>query len=185
MQAIGLTGVGANWAGPLRTLIMRESGGNPRSINLTDSNARAGYPSQGLMQTIPQTFAHYRLSSLPNDITNPIANIVAGIRYILARYGTIFNVQQANANLPPRGYSAGGLVFDQGGSLAPGWNTIYNGLGRREHLVPAGAGPMFAPGAFQLIVQGDVTDGTLPRVQRMLDEAMHKISHEISKGQRR
>ncbi|MGJ3559634.1 transglycosylase SLT domain-containing protein [Streptomyces sp. INA 01156] len=36
-----------------------ESGGNPNAINLWDSNAKAGYPSQGLMQTIPQTFAAY------------------------------------------------------------------------------------------------------------------------------
>lgn len=105
-QAMKLTGVPASWAGPLRTLIMRESGGNPNAINLTDSNAKAGYPSQGLMQTIPQTFAHYRLKSLVNKITDPIANIVAGIRYIKSVYGSIFNVQQAVGSTP-KGYAAG------------------------------------------------------------------------------
>ncbi|MFE2600104.1 phage tail tape measure protein [Streptomyces sp. NPDC059396] len=106
-QAMKLTGVPASWAGPLRTLIMRESGGNPKAINLWDSNAKAGHPSQGLMQTIPSTFAAYRLTSLPNDITHPIANIVAGIRYILSRYGSIFNVQQAVGSTP-KGYASGG-----------------------------------------------------------------------------
>jgi hypothetical protein len=91
------------------TLIMRESGGNPNAINLTDSNAKAGHPSQGLMQTIPSTFNAYKLPGL-GGITNPIANIVAGIRYILSRYGSIFHVQQANANARPKGYAAGGLV---------------------------------------------------------------------------
>lgn len=38
-------------------LISHESGGNPNAINLWDSNALAGHPSQGLMQTIPGTFA--------------------------------------------------------------------------------------------------------------------------------
>lgn len=109
-EGIALAGVPASWAGPLRTLIMRESGGNPRSINLWDSNAKAGHPSQGLMQTIPSTFEHYRLRSLPDEIMNPIANIVAGLRYIESRYGSIFNVQQANAHLPPKGYANGGWI---------------------------------------------------------------------------
>src|SRR5206468_1151022 len=72
-----------------------------------DSNAKRGDPSRGLMQTIGATFEHYRLKSLPDDIYNPVANIVAGIRYILSRYGSIFNVQQANPNLPPKGYRTG------------------------------------------------------------------------------
>jgi TP901 family phage tail tape measure protein len=110
LQAIGLTGVPANWAGPLRTLVMRESGGNPRAINLWDSNAKAGHPSMGLAQTIGPTFEHYRLHSLPDDPYNPVANLSAAIRYIESRYGTIFKVQQANASLPPKGYAAGGRV---------------------------------------------------------------------------
>jgi phage-related protein len=109
-QAIALTGVPASWAGPLSVLIGRESGGNPRAINLTDSNAAMGDPSRGLMQTIGSTFEAYRLRTLVDDIYDPVANIVAGIRYILSRYGSIFNVQQANANLPPMGYSQGGYI---------------------------------------------------------------------------
>ncbi len=110
MAGIAATGVPANWASPLHTLIMRESGGNPRSINLTDINAQHGDPSRGLMQTIGSTFEAYRLGSLPDDIYNPVANIAAGIRYILSRYGSIFHVQQADPNRPPMGYEAGGRV---------------------------------------------------------------------------
>lgn len=123
--AMAITGVGADWFGPLTTLIMRESGGNPAAINLWDINAQRGMPSQGLMQTIPSTFAAYRDPRLPNEITHPIANIVAGINYIRSRYGSIFNVQQANPGAPPMGY-------DNGGLLPPGYSTVYNGTGKPE-----------------------------------------------------
>ena len=68
-------------------LINSESGGNPNAINLTDSNAAAGHPSRGLMQTIPTTFAAYRNPSLPNNIVDPLANIYAGMNYALNNYG--------------------------------------------------------------------------------------------------
>ena len=90
MAALGITGTPMSWMGPLQQLINFESGGNPNNINLTDSNAKAGHPSQGLMQTIPSTFATYGIAAL-GGITNPIANIVAGINYIKATYGNISN----------------------------------------------------------------------------------------------
>lgn len=125
--AMQITGVPANWAGPLNTLIMRESGGNPNARNDWDINARNGVPSQGLMQTIPPTFAAYRDPRLPNNILDPVANIVAGIRYIKARYGTIFNVQQAVGATP--------LGYDQGGYLQPGLQLVYNGTRRPERVL--------------------------------------------------
>lgn len=51
-QAEQVAGVGAGWTPGLVTLIGRESGGNPNAINNWDSNAAAGDPSRGLMQTI-------------------------------------------------------------------------------------------------------------------------------------
>jgi SLT domain-containing protein len=65
-----------------------ESGGNPKAINLTDSNAKAGYPSQGLMQTIPQTFKAYAGPYLKRGITDPLASIYAGLNYAVHRYGS-------------------------------------------------------------------------------------------------
>jgi hypothetical protein len=112
--ALAITGTPPSWGGPLRTLIMRESGGNPNAINLWDSNARAGHPSQGLMQTIPGTFMAYHQPGTSWSITDPVANIAAGINYIKARYGSIFNVQQANPNLPPKGYDLGGIATGAG-----------------------------------------------------------------------
>jgi hypothetical protein len=69
------------------TMIRAESGGNPQAINLTDSNARAGHPSQGLMQTIPGTFYAYAGPYAGRGITDPLANIYAGVNYALHRYG--------------------------------------------------------------------------------------------------
>jgi tape measure domain-containing protein len=90
-QALGLTGAPASWLGPLSTLVQKESGGNPKAINLWDSNAKAGHPSKGLFQTIDSTFNAYAMKGL-GGIYNPIANAVAGIRYIMSRYGSVFNV---------------------------------------------------------------------------------------------
>lgn len=130
MQAIQLTGVPASWAGPLSVLIGRESGGNPNAINNWDSNAAAGHPSQGLMQTIPSTFTAYHQPGTSFNILDPIANIAAGINYIKAVYGDISNVQQANPNLPPKGY-------DSGGWLPPGITMAYNGTGQPERVLTA------------------------------------------------
>jgi hypothetical protein len=90
-QAMALTGAPSSWLGALSTLVQHESGGNPNAINLWDSNAKAGHPSKGLFQTIDSTFNAYAMKGL-GGIYNPIANAVAGIRYIMARYGSVFNV---------------------------------------------------------------------------------------------
>ena len=97
--------------GPKNTNIMlaqinTESGGNPNAINLTDSNAQAGHPSQGLLQTIPSTFAAYRDPSLPNSITDPSANMAAALRYYRARYGNDLATQWAHGH----GYDQGGVA---------------------------------------------------------------------------
>lgn len=129
-QALKLTGTPETWAGPLSVLIGRESGGNPNAINNSDSNAAAGHPSQGLMQTIPSTFNAYHQAGTSFNITDPVANIAAGINYIKARYGSIFNVQQANPNLPPKGY-------DEGGLLPTGLTMARNSTGSPERVLNA------------------------------------------------
>ncbi|MFF9240110.1 phage tail tape measure protein [Streptomyces sp. NPDC014801] len=101
----------AQWQSGLNTLITRESGWNASAINRWDSNARAGHPSQGLAQTIPSTWAAYVPSSLRSrGILDPVSNVAAAVRYIVARYRNITNVQQANASKPPAGYDSGGWL---------------------------------------------------------------------------
>ncbi|WP_158851029.1 transglycosylase SLT domain-containing protein [Saccharothrix deserti] len=69
------------------TIIMKESNGNPNAINTWDSNAAKGTPSKGLMQCIDPTFQAHKLPG-HNDIYNPVDNIICGVRYTFARYGS-------------------------------------------------------------------------------------------------
>ncbi|MEV7977502.1 transglycosylase SLT domain-containing protein [Streptomyces sp. NPDC086519] len=75
--------------------VMRESSGNPRAINLWDSNAAAGIPSKGLLQVIAPTFNTYHVAGTSFDIYDPVANITAACNYAAARYGSIDNVHGA------------------------------------------------------------------------------------------
>lgn len=77
-------------------IIQHESGGNPNAQNNWDSNARAGHPSIGLMQTIQPTFDAHKLPGHGN-IHNPVDNIIAGVRYAIGRYGSISNVPGVKA----------------------------------------------------------------------------------------
>ncbi|MFF0226025.1 transglycosylase SLT domain-containing protein [Streptomyces sp. NPDC004629] len=75
--------------------IMRESSGNPRAINLWDSNAAKGIPSKGLLQVIDPTFNAYHVEGTSYDIYDPVANITAACNYAAKRYGSIDNVNGA------------------------------------------------------------------------------------------
>ncbi len=68
-------------------IVTRESGWNPNITNNWDSNAKAGHPSTGLMQTIPSTFKAHALPGMNNNIHDPLSNLVAGIRYAEHQYG--------------------------------------------------------------------------------------------------
>jgi hypothetical protein len=76
----------------VNTIVEWESDWHAAITNNWDSNARAGHPSSGLMQCIPETFQKYRLANLSADIDNPLSNVVAGIRYAIARYGSLDRV---------------------------------------------------------------------------------------------
>ena len=83
-------------AADIATIIQRESGGNPNAQNNWDSNAAKGTPSIGLMQTIGPTFNSYKLPGHDN-IRDPVDNIIAGVRYAIARYGSVSNVPGVKA----------------------------------------------------------------------------------------
>ncbi|MFJ6841341.1 phage tail tape measure protein [Streptomyces griseoluteus] len=86
--------------------IQMESGGNPHAINLWDSNALAGHPSQGLMQTIPSTFNAYAGPFKSRGIMDGLASIYAGVNYAMHRYGGNW----INVMTRPGGYAKGGLA---------------------------------------------------------------------------
>lgn len=90
--------------------IQRESNGNPNAINNWDSNAMAGHPSIGLMQTIGPTFEAYKHAG-HNNIRNGYDNLLAAINYIKQRYGTS---DAAFNRVASYGYANGGLVSKNG-----------------------------------------------------------------------
>lgn len=86
-QALTISGHrGEHLGRGLAHMIKFESGGNPNAVNNWDSNAAAGTPSMGLMQTIQPTFDAYAMKGY-NNILDPVSNIIAGLRYALSRYG--------------------------------------------------------------------------------------------------
>lgn len=87
IQAMALAGLPPQYLPLLMHRMQVESGGNPNAINNWDINAKNGVPSQGLMQTIPPTFAAYAGPLAGRGITDPLANIYAAIKYTIARYG--------------------------------------------------------------------------------------------------
>lgn len=134
--------------------IRTESGGNPRAINNWDINARNGVPSKGLLQTIDPTFQAHRDRSLPNDVYDPFANIVASMRYAMSRYGSLQAAYR-------------GVGYDVGGTLEPGHGSYFNGTGKQERVLnPTNTRSfdtltnMLASG--KLVVHTDDDDNDLP-----------------------
>lgn len=81
-----------------------ESNGNPKAINNWDINAKNGTPSKGLLQVIDPTFRQYAMPGFNTNIYDPLSNILASIRYALARYGSL------SAAYRGVGYENGGII---------------------------------------------------------------------------
>lgn len=104
--------------------IQSESGGNPSILQQIQDVNSGGNEAMGLAQIIPGTFATWRDPSLPNDRTDPWANLNAMARYVRGRYGE-------------QGYMAigNGIGYDSGGWLQPGLTTAVNATGKPEAIL--------------------------------------------------
>ncbi|WP_019309128.1 tape measure protein [Kocuria rhizophila] len=101
-----------------------ESGGDPNSVQgaIGDINNITGDLGKGLVMVIGSTFAANRDPSLPNNQFDPLANLVAGMRYAKSTYGV---EGMLGAIGKGHGYARGGIlpdnlsthVFDGGGWL--------------------------------------------------------------------
>jgi SLT domain-containing protein len=89
--------------------ISTESSGNPSAINLWDSNAKAGHPSQGLLQVIPSTFKSFHWPGTSSNIDDPMANIAAAINYAKHKYGDRLMTNGMGLG-SGRGYALGGII---------------------------------------------------------------------------
>lgn len=161
--------VNIEWPEGLITLIMRESGGNPFSLNLWDSNAMMGDPSGGLMQTIGATFRAYADPRVPGGMFDPVANIVAGMNYIHARYGSLHNVQQAHAEMAPMGY-------DSGGWLMPGTTLVANQTGKPEAVFTSDQMTDMGGGetTVNIFLDGELIDKKIVKGQQKVINAMRR-----------
>jgi TP901 family phage tail tape measure protein len=110
-KALGIIKESLSLSKGVYNIAMHESGGNPRAINLTDSNAKAGHPSKGVMQTIDGTFNAYSIKG-HKDIWNPVDNIIAGTRYAISRYGRKWLQKGGNRDKNGNyiGYEMGGIL---------------------------------------------------------------------------
>lgn len=102
-QVLAMLGEPQSAVGAVLKRIQIESGGNPMAINLWDSNAKAGDPSRGLMQTIGSTFNAYAGPFRSRGIYDPLANIYAGVNYARHAYGSNW----INVMTRPGGYAQG------------------------------------------------------------------------------
>ncbi|AKJ71815.1 putative major tail protein [Tsukamurella phage TIN4] len=89
--------------------IMTESGGRPGVLQTVQDVNSGGNEAQGLLQIVPGTFAAYRDQTLPNDRTDPWANMNAALRYYKDRYGNDLGTHWGK-----------GFGYDNGGFLQPG-----------------------------------------------------------------
>jgi hypothetical protein len=118
-QALAMEGLSPALLHNVLYQMQTESGGNPNAINLTDSNAAAGDPSRGLMQTIMSTFLAYHWPGTSFNIYDPLANIAAALNYARHRYGP--SLMSGGTGIGSgHGYALGGLVqgLASGGSVS-------------------------------------------------------------------
>ena len=155
------------------------------AINRWDSNAKRGTPSKGLMQVIDPTFAAFRDPSLSGNIYDPLANIVASIRYTKARYGNV----RAGWDRAG-GYSSGGLVapakYDRGGWLEPGLQNVVNKTRRPEPVLTAGQWQDIKTVAQQRMnMGGDTYEILVPHLAATGDDVAEAIQHRTRRTKRR
>ena len=165
--------------------IKRESNGDPNAINNWDSNAMAGHPSIGLMQTIGPTFEAYKHAG-HNNIRNGYDNLLAAINYIKHRYGTS---DAAFNRVAAYGYRNGGLVSNHG---------IYELAeeNKPEYVIPTDIAKRGR--AWQLLSEAvarfageapddrsqSANDASIAKLEAKFDTVISLLSQLVSKGDR-
>ncbi len=158
-----------------RTLfqMQTESGGNPRAINLWDSNAKKGIPSKGLMQVIDPTFNAYARKGFNSNIYDPLSNILASIRYAMARYGSLSKAYRGV------GYASGvGEIElpERSNSVNVSYTPESNYTGSKAQITEYNT---YSP-TFNFTISGTTDDReTARKVKRWVSEAWNEILDDI------
>lgn len=173
LTVLSMLGQSSSWLPTVLRRMNQESGGNPTVRNLWDSNAAAGTPSTGLMQVIAPTFRAYAGPMLNRGISDPLANIYAGLNYAIHRYGSLAALNR------PGGYAVGGVwnpptLYDAGGILPPGITPVVNASGKPEAVLTnqqMRAVTSTTPVTYQFEVHMEGTGNGLTDQQRARDAA--------------
>ena len=186
LTALGIMGQPEGLIGSVLRRMNQESGGNPTAVNNWDINAKRGTPSVGLMQVIGPTYKankHPQYDTGPylhGTSTNPLANILASMKYALRRYGSLPKAYDRSG-----GYSEGGIVLrDSGGILPPGRNIVNNATGgfewiqRPDQLNEMVSG--FVKSVLQPSFEVPVQNGATPSVNMQNSGNVYTITAPIS-----
>ncbi|UQE73837.1 tape measure protein [Gordonia sp. PP30] len=130
-----------------------ESGGDPGITQQVQDVNSGTDPALGLLQVIGSTFTANRDPRLPDDRTDPAANIVAALRYYVGKYGTNLTTTWGHGH----GYARGGWVRGLGTSTS---DSIRARLSDGEFVLRAAAARR-APLLAEAINSGRVTDADL------------------------
>lgn len=160
-------------AGSVLRRMNQESGGNPNAINLWDSNAAAGIPSKGLMQTIDPTFQAH-MDPGHGDIWDPEDNLRASMNYAVATYGGLAAAYDR----------AGG--YDNGGWLMPG-TTL--GINETDKPEPVFTNPQWTLIKSLVISTAELLDPIrnlaregrdgIMHLKRIADDTRREVQHQI------
>jgi SLT domain-containing protein len=122
-----------SWLVPWETIGRYESGFNQLAVNDSPAGIAAGTP-EGLMQTVMGTYMRYHQPGTALNIFDPVSNIAAAIRYIVATYGNPDDTPGLIALAHGKPYS----YYDSGGPLPAGMTVAVNKTGQTEEvLTPA------------------------------------------------
>ncbi len=123
-EAINADHAPPSWLPAIELMISKESGGNPSAV---DPISVLGEHAMGLMQMLPTTFGMYS----GGNIMNPLTNLEAAIKYIMADYGSPYNIVGIGRAGTYKGYSGGGAinepVYGRGAWSGMGYSFAENG----------------------------------------------------------
>jgi hypothetical protein len=151
------------------TQMQTESGGNPKAINLWDSNAKAGTPSMGLLQVIQPTFDRFAGPFRSRGIWDPFANVYAAVAYAIATYGSRITSVLGHGH----GYAGGGIVSEPVVGIGLRSGDPYRFGERGSELVSplSGAAPQ--------VGRGGVTINVFPRANQSETEIAAAVNAQL------
>lgn len=186
-QALEMLNVSRNkstWTSMLVSRAAQESAFNPNAKNDWDINAKQGNPSVGLMQTTGSTFRSYALAGHKN-ILNPLDNMLASIRYMIARYGGGNQSRALQAmlarNAAKQPYFRGGMVKSAAQGQAP---TV---IGSRPQFPRLGSGKVTGSDLikiFETLLSDNIFDGVVKDFKAIIKKLESKKASIRKKAER-